>query len=164
MPDSLVYNDACPSRDLHAGAVVGLANGEVKKTESVSGQNRVAGREMIEANPAIAHPDHPGLDVVGDAGLCRELAPLIVNPDRIPVAELTRLCIHRRYPELRGDIVLCQCRESLALVIERMKMCQRPSEAQRQRIGRSLVAAVHRKWRKPEPCRLRRAEFDLPGR
>jgi hypothetical protein len=48
---------------------------------------------MIKTNPPIANPDHTWRHVVGDAGLGRKLAPLVVNFDRITVRKLTRICV-----------------------------------------------------------------------
>jgi hypothetical protein len=104
--------------NLDLGAIICLANRKRKQTERVSGQNRIAGCEMIEANPSIANPDHTWRHVVGDVRLCPKLSPLIVNLDRITTGQLSRFSVDPGDPKLRRIVVFCQRRQSLALVVE----------------------------------------------
>ena len=132
--------------NLDLGAIIRLTDRKRKQTERVSGQNRIATCEVIEPDPSIANPDHTWAHVVSNVGLCPKLSPLIVNLDRITVGEPTRICVEPGYPKLWGSIVLYQRRQGLSLVVERMEVCQCPSEAQRQRIRGALVNLVHREW------------------
>ena len=83
-----LYPRACSllaTSHLNLGAIICLADGERKQVKSVSGQNRIARCEMIEADPPVTNPDHTRRHVIGDVGLCPKLSPLIVNLDRITV-------------------------------------------------------------------------------
>src|SRR5215510_11368652 len=46
--------------NLDLGAIICLANRERKQVKSLSGQNRITRCELIETDPSIANPDHPG--------------------------------------------------------------------------------------------------------
>src|SRR5262249_48796854 len=134
------------NRDL--GAIICLTDRKWKQTKSISGQNRIARREMIEADPSIADPDHTWWHVVGDVSFCPELSALVVNLDPITVGQLSRFSVDPGYPKLRCRVVFGQRWQGSSLIVECMKVRQCSSEAQRQRIlGTVVVGLMHReRW------------------
>ena len=81
------------SSNLDLSAIICLTHREWKQTKSISGQNRIARREVIEADPSIADPDHTCWHVVGDVSFRPELSPLVVDLDLITIGQLSRFCV-----------------------------------------------------------------------
>src|SRR5262249_14581437 len=106
------------SSNLDLSAIICLTHRKWKQTKSISGQNRIARREMIEADPSIADPDHTCWHVVGDVNFIeQEYTAFPVSQHDDMLDALSRICdekeLQLRWPQT--DIQRAQRRANLPL-------------------------------------------------
>ena len=130
-------------------------------------KRRVSIRNVVHANPAISHPDHPALNFFGYARLCPKVPSLIVDLDMATCVNPSLLRVHWMDPQFRLGVCSCQRGQCPAFIIKGVKRRDRASLPELERIQCSGVVLRRRagwQWGESHFLRSLTPEFHFPRR